>query len=673
MDPNTAPAKILLIESDAAERARLCSVLCCAGFAPHAYASTEEAVDNVPSLLPDLILLGACAGGPGDRRLHSRQALLEMLRPWLIPMIVFRDGRQDKLLALLEAGAADCLSRRASAAELRARLQAHLHFSRLALQVEDLTHRLDLAHSEKNSLLRTLHESEERFDRIAENATDAIIMIDCEGRVVLWNAAAERIFGYAKDEMLGRDLHAILSLTDNRPQPSDFNHLYITQVAQGPGPIVEFLARRKDGEMITVEVSRSPAAIAGQPVMLGIARDITERKRLLRLIERGKREWEALVDAVADMILLTDANGRVRRCNRAALVRLLPNALPNAAGGDAHDLCATHGSHPWRAVLHKTPGELLFGGSDGDERLAQLEAGLAPGQEIQFPRLEGWFEASIYPVEAGEGRQKAYLLKDITQRKVMEAAMLSSQKMASLGTLVAGVAHEINSPLQVITGVSESLLNQCRNGGIPAERLERSLTMIHRNGTRVAGLVRALRLYAHTSDQIFRPDQLNEILLDTLLLIEHQLQSWSNIRVHADLAADMPDMECDREKLAQVIINLLTNARDAMPAGGEISITTRYDPAADRFRLIVADDGQGIPPEIQSKIFDPFYTTKPLGEGTGLGLSVVLGVIQTHHGRVTLHSVPKEGTTFIMTFPRTQPPAAPKTPPALVAGRFDHA
>jgi signal transduction histidine kinase len=252
--------------------------------------------------------------------------------------------------------------------------------------------------------------------------------------------------------------------------------------------------------------------------------------------------------------------------------------------------------------------------------------------------------------------------------------MLSSQKMASLGTLVAGVAHEINSPLQVITGVSESLLNLYRNGGVPPERLERNLTMIHRNGARVAGLVRALRLYAHTSEQVLRPDHLNEIVADTLLLIEHQLQSWSNITVRADLAPDLPEMACDREKLAQALINLLTNARDAMPAGGEIAISTRYDPAADELNLSISDDGQGIPAEIQSRVFDPFFTTKPLGQGTGLGLSVVLGVIQTHHGRISLHSVIKEGTRFNLTFPRLQPPAGPGQPLAplqIGGGRFD--
>jgi len=404
---------------------------------------------------------------------------------------------------------------------------------------------------------------------------------------------------------------------------------------------------------------------------------VTERKRLLRMIEKGKREWEALVDAVDDLILLTGPEGCVLRCNRTALNRLAKNTA--AAPGGAQPTTA----QLWNAVLRKTPGELLFGGPDGDERLARLEAGLTPGDEVQFPCLDGWFEAHIYRVGGGDtaflaGAQaaqppKAYILKDVTERKIMEAAMLSSQKMASLGTLVAGVAHEINSPLQVITGVSESLLNACRNGGTPPERLERSLNMIHRNGARVAGLVRALRLYAHTSDEIFHPDNLNEIVADTLLLIEHQLESWSNIHVRTELAENLPEMACDREKLAQVLINLLTNARDALPTGVEIAIATRYDAEADELCLSVSDNGQGIPPEIQSKIFDPFYTTKPLGQGTGLGLSVVLGVIQTHHGRISLQSTPQEGTRFDFRFPRRQPAAVAGQSAPAAEGRFDQA
>ena len=132
------------------------------------------------------------------------------------------------------------------------------------------------------------------------------------------------------------------------------------------------------------------------------------------------------------------------------------------------------------------------------------------------------------------------------------------------------------------------------------------------------------------------------------------LKSWSNISVVADLAPDLPKMECDRNRIVQVLINLMTNARDAMPNGGEIALHTEYDSRQGRLRLDVSDTGDGIPEAVLGKIFDPFFTTKPIGQGTGLGLSIVAGILRAHGSEVQAASVVGEGTKFTVSFPLKQ-------------------
>ena len=246
---------------------------------------------------------------------------------------------------------------------------------------------------------------------------------------------------------------------------------------------------------------------------------------------------------------------------------------------------------------------------------------------------------------------------DITERKQLTEKMLYSKKLAELGTLAAGVSHEINTPLQVITGISDSILGQLsKQGNIEPENLKQKLKVISRNSWRIAEIVRSINIYAHGDNLKAEPYALNELVHDTLLLIEHQLVSWANIKVILDLKEGLPSLTCNRNSITQVLINLLTNARDAMPYGGEITIQTEFDLHNQWLLMEVSDNGQGIPPEIQSKIFDPFYTTKPVGKGSGLGLSIVAGIVRSSGGKVAVVSQPRKGTTFTIFLPLKPPP-----------------
>ena len=240
---------------------------------------------------------------------------------------------------------------------------------------------------------------------------------------------------------------------------------------------------------------------------------------------------------------------------------------------------------------------------------------------------------------------------DLTERRTMESQIIASEKLAGIGTLAAGMAHELNSPLQVITGQSESILSKLETSSMDPERLRSKLQAIQRNGWRCAAIVRSLLTYARPSADRSDAQDINHMVLDTLLLIEHQLTSWSNIHVAADLTPDLPPLDCDRNQITQILINLLTNARDALSEGGEITIRTWHEPSDHFLVLQVVDNGPGVPPDIRRKIFDPFFTTKIIGQGTGLGLSIVSSIVTSYHGSITLSDNFPSGAIFTIRFP----------------------
>ena len=249
------------------------------------------------------------------------------------------------------------------------------------------------------------------------------------------------------------------------------------------------------------------------------------------------------------------------------------------------------------------------------------------------------------------------LRQEISDRKIAQEMALESEKMAGIGRLAAGIAHEINSPLQLVTGLSERLTRQVNQDDFQPDQFLTDLERINKNGWRIANIVRSLLTYARHAANNVDTHQLNDLIENTLFLIEHQLNTWDNITLRKELAAGLPPIRCDSNNITQVLINLLQNARDAMPpGGGEITIRTGYDGAKERFILEVINSGDPIPPQIQAKIFEPFFTTKGIGKGTGLGLSIVHGIVSAHGGEIAVESQPGDGTTFTIHLP-AQPPA----------------
>lgn len=495
--------------------------------------------------------------------------------------------------------------------------------------ISDITER---KHAEEK-----LRQSEERYRTLVDNIPGAVYRCDTipPWRMVYMSDEIYDISGYPASDFVNgawQDYERII-LEEYRPYVAKI----VAKGVKSRKPyVLEYPIRHANGSIRWVfERGRAQYDEAGNPLWLdGVIVDHSEQKRLQEAILRAKEEWEATFDAVPDMIILTDGKNRIMRCNRAASSTFAPR---------------------YADLLGIPIGTLFYGDSAASYRLEET-SGIT-----QFPTLEGWYEVSVYPVKITTEQQgKVYIIKDITTQRQLENALLASQKYVDLGTLAASIAHEINSPLQVITGASEVLLQRIERDEIDKAKMRQRIEMINKNGWRVAEIVRSLLTYARSTAGDFTTQDLNLIVGDALLLIEHQLETWANIRVITRLKQGLPPLMCDRNRITQVIINILTNARDAMPNGGKITIRTDYDPSKDRLLLQIEDTGHGIPSEIRQKIFDPFFTTKPAGMGTGLGLSIIKSIVSAHGGEIELESIAEGGTIFTVSLPRIPPDFHPK-------------
>jgi len=384
-------------------------------------------------------------------------------------------------------------------------------------------------------------------------------------------------------------------------------------------------------------------------LLLPVAKHIAialENAILFEEISREKKEWERTFDAITDMVWIEDGQRRILRANRTLLQKTGFTAA-DIASHDCDELLE-------RLGIASTP--CLCDATREGRRPSSREFKNVAGSNFQF-----W----AYPLIDEEGKLYAivHYLKDVTGQKRMEQQLIRSERLASLGTLVAGIAHEINNPLGIIAGYAEALLDRAGDPGLQAvgefEDFPEYLRTIHHEIFRCKSILQSLLEFARPSGGTFREIDINELIKEVLLLLQHRTARLKH-RIDLRLTRELPKISADAGSLRQVLMNLLLNAIYFTPEGGSITIATA---AADdhsrhglagrnsRIRLTVRDTGAGIAPEIAGKIFDPFFTTKPVGEGTGLGLTISHRIIEEHGGSIDVESAPGKGTTFVITLP----------------------
>lgn len=239
------------------------------------------------------------------------------------------------------------------------------------------------------------------------------------------------------------------------------------------------------------------------------------------------------------------------------------------------------------------------------------------------------------------------IIQELTPQKVTEKQLIQSEKLIVIGTLAAGVAHELNQPLMVIRGYTQILLSNYQND----PELKDSLKRIEGQTTRMMKIIQHLRDFSRGSTGMKEPLSINQIIENAFTLLNQQLKAH-NIEVIKELAQDLPQIKADANQLEQVIINLIVNARDALDqkGGGEIKVVSRFK-SPDKVEILFSDTGIGMPPHIKNRIFEPFFTTKEAGKGTGLGLNISYRIVKDHGGDISVTSTEGKGTTFILTFP----------------------
>lgn len=393
------------------------------------------------------------------------------------------------------------------------------------------------------------------------------------------------------------------------------------------------IGRRARHEPLSSEDMALLGAVAGQAATaLENARLYGQLRVKAEEIERLRQFADSVVESLSDGLLVIDLDDRVLRWNRRleqllafdrsrAIGRRMGGLFPEAF---VEALLAARRESPEGATLHRMP----------------LAAG--PSAELPRPLI---VNAGIAPFQTADGDKAGWIvvIEDVTDRANLEEQLRLSEKMAAVGLLAAGVAHEVNTPLTGISSFTQMLLEQAD----PEDPRTQLLEKIERQTFRAAKIVNSLLNLARPSGGESAPVDINLVINDVLSLLEHQFRN-SRIQVRRELAAS-GHVQGLEYKLQQVFLNLFLNARDSMPKGGWLSVATRS--TAEGVVVEVSDTGGGIPSEHIARIYDPFFTTKGEGVGTGLGLSVTYGIVQEHGGTLTCDSAIGQGTRFTVALP----------------------
>ncbi len=503
----------------------------------------------------------------------------------------------------------------------------------------------------QNQLLissRELQKNLSLLQGITEGTTDAVFVKDLERRYLMMNSAGARFVGRSIDEVLGKDDVELFS-----PEVGRAIMERDRLVVQSGGAQTYEEAATAAGVTRLYLATKGPFRDSnGQAIgLLGICRDITDRKLAEEEIRQSQQKLRTLFEHTPLAVVEWDLQFRVTAWNPSA-ERIFGYSRQEALGQHASFIVPPQ----FRPQVDRVWHELV--NQKGGVRSANNNI-TKDGRTISCE----WYNTPLVN-DSGRVLGVASLAQDVTERVALEERLRQSQKMEAVGRLAGGVAHDFNNLLTVILGYSQILAD----GVPPGSRLSDSAAQIKSAADRASGITR--QLLAFSRKQVLSPRviNLNDIMLNLDSLLRRLI--GEDIEVLTVPESDLGSVKADPGQIEQVIMNLALNARDAMPHGGKLTLETAnaqldesyardHQPAeAGRYvMLAVSDTGQGMTPETQARIFEPFYTTKEVGKGTGLGLSMVYGIVKQSGGYIWVYSEPGRGTTFKIYLPRVNQPA----------------
>ncbi|MDO8905601.1 PAS domain S-box protein [Hydrogenophaga sp.] len=531
--------------------------------------------------------------------------------------------------------------------------------------------------TEHKLALAALQAREEQYRAIFDESTDCLGLWDRNGRLVDVNQAFTRIRGYTREEVLGR------TLTDRRNEPSAPQRQALIEGAlAGHNGRIEVQLPYLHGGTMDLEIRYVPVTFGGERYALSVARDVTASRERERALVRSEARLRATVEAAFDCVIGMDGEGRIVEFNAAAercfgrrredvLGRLLADVIIPERHRDAHARGLKH--------FHVSGRGPMVG------RLVETTALRADGEEMPV-------ELAISVAAVPEGSIFVGHLRDIsarraaeTERLALEAQLRQAQKMEAIGQLTGGIAHDFNNILTSVIGYL--VLGQERAETLQDATLVRQLGQAHLAAQRARDLIAQMLTFARRQKGERRALALAPLVRQTLELLRSTLPSSVSLvsdSVHASHDASAPWVMADPVQLEQVLFNLCINARDAMEGNGHMQVGLRAAPsqawhcASCQARvpgggpwvdLHVSDSGPGVEPELLERIFDPFFSTKPPGQGSGMGLAMVHGIVHDHGGHVMVRRREGGGSVFSVMLPLTSPSLAvlPAVPGQLAA------
>ncbi len=475
---------------------------------------------------------------------------------------------------------------------------------------------------------RALTESEEKYRAIFDEARDGIVLADAEtGLIVDCNRELERQSGRSRAEL--KEIH-VWELAS--PAQRRIANRILTEVrANGVAASAELWLQRPDGDRIPIELTVNRVEVEGRPHLQSISRDITDRKEAERALRDSEKKYRALFDEARDGIVLIDAEtGLVVDCNRE---------WERQTG---RSLVELGGMRIWELL---PPGQV----EAAREKFSEIqEKGFGASAELSYLRPDGArtpFEFNSKRVEIGGRQYHQSVTRDITERKQMEEHLQQSQVLASLGEMTAGIAHEVNNPLAAILLYSELI---DRAGLTPAAR--KDLKVIRSEAKRASNIMKGLLTYSRKAEPITRRLDIQKILKKVVGMRKYQ-EHVRDIDVEVKLADGSLRILGSSAQLTQLFMNIIVNAEEAVENSDRKRIVVTSEAHEGMVRISIADSGIGIPEERLTQVFVPFFSTKPTGKGTGLGLATCHGIVTAHGGSIRAENNDMGGATFIVELP----------------------
>lgn len=486
---------------------------------------------------------------------------------------------------------------------------------------------------------------------LLDATVDAVVIIDARGIVESFNRAGERLFGYAAGEVIGRNVSVLMTATDR-----DSHDGYMARYMRSGVPHIigigrEVDARRKDGSVFPVFLSVGRVHGSDPPRFIGLLHDITLRREAMAALRRERDRASMYLEMAQVILLALGGDLRVQLINRKGCDALQRREL-EVLGRDWLEAVPAD----QRALVR---GELdaLACGAERDERYFEHEILASDGGR----RLIGWRAIAM---RNAEGRLTGYFAsgEDVTDaRRAAEEAQAAQQRMtqvsrlATMGEMAAGIAHELNQPLAAIANYANAALRLTAMQDLsridPDDDVRTALGQISNQAQRAGEIIRRLRALVQNRETRLEPSSVNPLVTEVLGFVRSDAR-LNEVALLPDLADGLPTAMVDRIQIQQILLNLLRNAIEsvieARATGREVRVSTRHD-GADSLVIEVLDNGGGVPTELAARIFDPFCTTKE--SGTGLGLAISRTIAEAHHGRLSYAPAAGGGARFTLRLP----------------------